>query len=52
MEIYSALEAGRVPTFEQTITLGWYQELTKWHRIIRQTEMYGGMIDIRGAGDR
>ncbi|MDF2724053.1 MAG: UDP-glucose 4-epimerase [Paenibacillus sp.] len=51
-EIVEALEAGKVPQFEQTITLNWYQELTKWQRIIKQTEMYGGMIDIGGADDR
>lgn len=49
LEIVEALAAGRVPEFEQTITLGWYQQLTKWQRIVRQTEMYGGMIDIRGV---
>lgn len=52
MEIYHALEAGRVPEFEQTVTLSWYKELAKWHRIIRQTEMYGGMLDIQGADGR
>ncbi|GAA3408567.1 SDR family oxidoreductase [Paenibacillus hodogayensis] len=49
LEIYEALEAGRVTRFDQTVTLGWYQELVKWHRLIRETELYGGMIDIPGA---
>ncbi|MFC3767202.1 NAD-dependent epimerase/dehydratase family protein [Paenibacillus sp. GCM10012303] len=49
LEIYRALEDGRVTDFEQTITLNWYQELAKWQKIIRQTEMYGGMVDIRGG---
>lgn len=52
MEIYNALEAGLVTAFEQTITLNWYRELTKWQRIVRETEMYGGMIDIRGVDGR
>lgn len=49
LEIYKVLEAGRVTDFERTITLNWYQELAKWQKIIRQTEMYGGMVDIRGG---
>lgn len=52
LEVYNALEAGAVPDLAQTITLGWYQELVKWHRIIRQAELYGGIIDIGGADDR
>ncbi|WP_127578845.1 NAD-dependent epimerase/dehydratase family protein [Paenibacillus koleovorans] len=46
LEIYTALEEGCVPSYEQTITLGWYRELIKWHRIIRDTELYGGMLDL------
>jgi len=48
LEIYRALENGKILNMEQTITLNWYRELIKWHRLIRQTELYGGMIDIQG----
>jgi nucleoside-diphosphate-sugar epimerase len=45
-EICEALEAGRVDRTAKTITLDWYQELTRWHRLVREVEMYGGMVDI------
>ncbi len=48
LEIYNALEAGKISAMEQSITLQWYRELIKWHRLIRQVEMYGGMIDLPG----
>ncbi|TDG00945.1 SDR family oxidoreductase [Paenibacillus piri] len=43
-EIYDALASGRLTKTEQTITLNWYQDLAKWHKIIKECEMYGGMI--------
>jgi nucleoside-diphosphate-sugar epimerase len=45
-EIYDALEAGQIERSTKTITLEWYQELTKWHRIIHNTEMYGGILSV------
>ena len=45
-EICGRLEAGDVDKSEQTITLDWYTQLNRWHRIIQETEMYGGMLDI------
>lgn len=45
-EIYDALECGKFSCMEQTITLGWYKELTKWHKIIKDVEMYGGILDL------
>ncbi|OXS61617.1 NAD-dependent dehydratase [Cohnella sp. CIP 111063] len=45
-EIYNALENGEISEFDQTITLDWYKELTKWHRIIKNVEMYGAIIDL------
>lgn len=45
-EICEALEAGRVDQTTETITLKWYQELVKWHKIIKEVEMYGGIIDL------
>lgn len=45
-EICEALEAGKLDKGPKTITLQWYQELVKWHRIIRDTELHGGMIEL------
>ena len=44
IEIYEALVSGKVTKDDQTITLKWYQELAKWHQIIKEREMYGGII--------
>jgi len=45
-EIAGKLESGELDKSTDTITLAWYQELMKWHRIIRETEFEGGMIDL------
>lgn len=45
-EICAALEAGAIDKTTQTITLDWYKELTRWHRIVREVEMYGGIVEI------
>jgi len=45
-EICEALEAGTVDKTPQTITLEWYKELVRWHGIIREVEMYGGIVEI------
>ena len=39
----SKLEAGALDRTTETITLDWYQTLTKWHRIIKEVELYGGI---------
>lgn len=49
LEIYDALVTGKLVKNEQTITLNWYQELAKWHKIIKDCEMYGGMVAGIGA---
>jgi nucleoside-diphosphate-sugar epimerase len=46
LEIYEKLEAGAVDKTTETITLEWYQTLTKWHRIIKEVELHGGIINI------
>ncbi|MGH6918614.1 MAG: NAD-dependent epimerase/dehydratase family protein, partial [Geminicoccaceae bacterium] len=46
LEIYEKLEAGAVDRTTETITLEWYQTLTKWHRIIKQVELHGGIVNI------
>ncbi len=45
-EIFQALQEGRISQTEQTLTLGWYKELVKWHNIIKNVEMYGAIIDL------
>lgn len=45
-EICDALEGGTVDKTIQTITLDWYKKLTQWHSIIREVEMYGGIVEI------
>ena len=45
-EICQALEAGTVDKTVQTLTLEWYKELVHWHGIIKEVEMYGGIIEI------
>ena len=46
MEIAEALQSGKLDKTTETLTLNWYQELVKWHKIIKEVEMYGGIIDI------
>lgn len=46
LEIYDKLESGELKREERTITLDWYRDLDKWQRIINETEMYGGMLEI------
>jgi nucleoside-diphosphate-sugar epimerase len=46
LEIFEKLEAGAVDKTTQTLTLDWYQTLTRWHRIIKEVELHGGILDI------
>ena len=45
-EIVEKLQSGELSRTDQTLTLNWYQELAKWHRIIKDAELYGGILDI------
>jgi nucleoside-diphosphate-sugar epimerase len=45
-EICEALESGKLDKTTETLTLQWYQELVKWHKIIKEVELYGGIIDL------
>jgi len=45
-EICAALDAGTTAKTTKTITLNWYQELAKWAKILREVEMYGGIVEI------
>jgi nucleoside-diphosphate-sugar epimerase len=46
LQIYNDLEKGTLKKTKQTITLEWYKELTKWHNLIKQVDMYGGILEI------
>lgn len=46
LEIFDKLEAGKVDRTSETITLQWYKELTRWHRIIKEVELHGGILEI------
>ena len=46
-EIHEALEAGMVDKTDKTITLAWYRNLSKWHGIVRETEMWRHGGDLR-----
>lgn len=45
-EICDALQRGVTQLSDDTITLKWYQNLEQWQRVVRDTAMYGGMLDI------
>jgi nucleoside-diphosphate-sugar epimerase len=45
-EICGHLEAGTLDKTDRTITLTWYKQLAEWHRIIREVELYGGILEI------
>lgn len=45
-EIIEKLNSGELTKSTDTITLDWYQELIKWHKIIKDAEMHGGILDI------
>ena len=46
LEIFRRLEAGELERTGETMTLEWYLELTRWHRIIKEIELHGGIVDI------
>jgi nucleoside-diphosphate-sugar epimerase len=46
LEIFSRLDAGELERIGETMTLEWYSELTRWHRIIKEIELHGGIVDI------
>ena len=45
-EIVEALRDKRIEKTDNTLTLKWYKELVEWHRIIKNVEKYGGILDI------
>lgn len=49
-EIIEKLEAGILDKTLETITLEWYTQLERWHKIIKELELYGGILNINLAG--
>ncbi|MBC8093464.1 MAG: SDR family oxidoreductase [Pseudonocardia sp.] len=47
-EIAERLAAGTLEQTAETITLAWYKDLVRWHRIIKDVELGGGILDIEG----
>ncbi|WP_419766219.1 MAG: NAD-dependent epimerase/dehydratase family protein [Arcobacter sp.] len=45
-DIIDRLEDGTLEKNTDTITIDWYNDLIKWHKIIKNAEMYGGILDI------
>jgi nucleoside-diphosphate-sugar epimerase len=45
-EIFEKIKKGELDKTPETITLQWYKELIKWHEIIKNVEMYGGILKI------
>jgi nucleoside-diphosphate-sugar epimerase len=45
-DIVDRLEMGTLEKTMQGVTLDWYNELVKWHRIIKECEQYGGILEI------
>ncbi len=45
-EIVDALESGALEKTPKTLTLNWYQELIRWQKIIKEVELYGGILDL------
>jgi nucleoside-diphosphate-sugar epimerase len=49
LEIFQALEAGRIRRTGRTITLDWYRQLTERDDLAQGVRMYGGILDIDPA---
>ena len=43
-EILQKLESGELEKSLKTITLDWYNEITRWHEIVNSLEINGRMI--------
>ncbi len=48
-DIVAALEAGTLDRTAETITLDWYRSLVRWHALIKEVELYGGILDVPAA---
>lgn len=45
-EILEKLMSGELDRTTSTITLDWYKALESWSKIVKQTELHGGMVNI------
>ena len=45
-QLWNLFESGELKHTPQMHTLQWYGELNRWHQIIREVAMYGGILDI------
>ena len=45
-EIINLLKKGDLTMNDKTLTLKWYKELDKWNKIISQTKLYDGILEI------
>ncbi|MEN3034583.1 MAG: NAD-dependent epimerase/dehydratase family protein [Aquificaceae bacterium] len=48
-EIIQKLSSNELEKTPQTITLEWYTQLEMWHKLIKDLEIRGGMLDINGC---
>lgn len=46
VEIVDKLEKGVLSKTPQTITLEWYTQLEYWYKVVKEVEMYGGILNI------
>lgn len=45
-DMVEKLNSGVLNKDDKSITLSWYEELIKWHKIIKDVERYGGILEI------
>lgn len=50
-ELWKLCETGEIDDAPRSHTLRWYRDLDRWHKIIREIEMYGGILEIDQNGD-
>jgi nucleoside-diphosphate-sugar epimerase len=51
-EIVGYLKSGKLDKTTETLTLEWYKTLQHWHEVIKQVELYGGILDLEPAAKR
>lgn len=45
-EILTRLISGNLERTDRTITLTWYKNLIEWNKVIDDTKLYGGILEI------
>jgi nucleoside-diphosphate-sugar epimerase len=46
LEVCNLLRDEKIDKTDRTITLKWYENLVEWSKVVRSTELHGGMLDI------